>query len=69
MFEAAAAVHVDDAFNVGKKPALDKSQEVLSQKFTYGSVEELPFRFLGQNYQQDKNGDLVIDTKHYVENI
>ena len=69
MCDAGAAVHVDDALNVGKKEVLDKAQKEMQTKLTYGTVEELPFRFLGSNYRQEKNGDIVIDQKHYVESL
>ena len=69
MFDIATAVHVDDSLNVGNKKDIDKAQSVLAEKFTYGTVETLPFRFLGQNYKRDEHGDLSIDTNHYVEKL
>ena len=69
MCDAAAAVHVDDALNVGKSDVLDKAQQQMMKRLTYGSVETLPFRFLGNNYRQEKNGDIVIVQKHYADSL
>ena len=69
MYDVATAVHVDDALSVGQEKAVTKAQEFLNNKFTYGTVERLPFRFLGHNYKQDQEGNLSMDTAHYVENL
>ena len=67
MCDAGAAVHVDDAMTAGKADQLDKAQQQLEQSLKYGSVETLPFRFLGSNYKRLRNGDIVIDQQHYVD--
>ena len=67
MCNAGAAVHVDDALNVGEKCVLDKAQKELQTKLTYGSVEKLPFRFLGGNYRQEADGEVIMDQQHYVD--
>ena len=69
MYDVATAVHVDDALSVGQEKAVNKAQTFLNNKFTYGTVERLPFRFLGHNYKQDQEGNLSMDTAHYVENL
>ena len=69
IFDIATAVHVDDALSVGDKNSIDKVQKIMSTKFTYGSVEQLPFRFLGQNYKRDDHGNLSVDTDHYMESL
>ena len=69
MFDVATAVHVDDALNVGEKKAVEEAQKTLSTKFTYGSVESLPFRFLGQNFKKDDQDQITMDTDHYVQNL
>ena len=69
MCDAAAAVHVDDALNVGQPEVLDKTQETMRGKLTYGSVETLPFRFLGSNYSKDNTGDIILDQQHYVASL
>ena len=67
MCDAAAAVHVDDALNAGKKDVLDLAQSQMRNKLKYGSVEKLPFRFLGSNYRKEQDGSIIIDQQHYVE--
>ena len=69
MCDAASAVHVDDAFNAGKPEVLDEVQQKMRNKLTYGTVDTLPFRFLGSNYRKDDNGDMILDQKHYVDNL
>ena len=67
MCDAGAAVHVDDALNAGRKEVLDLAQSQMRNKLKYGSVEKLPFRFLGSNYRKEQDGSIIIDQQHYVE--
>ena len=69
MCDAGAAVHVDDALNAGKKEVLDEAQKKMNKKLTYGTVENLPFRFLGGNYRRGEQGEIIMDLKHYVEGL
>ena len=69
IFDVATAVHVDDSLSVGTKNSVHTAQAILSDKFTYGSIESLPFRFLGQNYKRDEQGNLTMDTAHYVDKL
>ena len=69
VFDIATAVHVDDALSVGEKDSIDNTQKVMATKFTYGAVDQLPFRFLGQNYKRDDYGNLTVDTEHYMESM
>ena len=38
----------------------------MSKKLTYGSTDQLPFRFLGINKRRGPEGDLILDQQHYV---
>merc|ERR1712197_272232 len=67
MCDGGAAVHVDDAMMAGKAKVLDNAQEQLEERLKYGSVDTLPFRFLGSNYRRLHNGEILIDQKHYVD--
>ena len=67
MCDGGAAVHVDDAMMAGKAEVVDKAQEQLKERLKYGSVDRLPFRFLGSNYRRQSNGDIIIDQQHYVD--
>ena len=69
MCDAGAAVHVDDALTAGKGEVLDKASEQLETRLKYGTVESLPFRFLGGNYKRLHNGDIIIDNQHFVDNM
>ena len=66
MLIAAAAVHVDDALNVGQAEVIKDAQKKMSKKLTYGSIEQLPFRFLGVNMRRGPEGELILDQQHYV---
>ena len=50
MCDAATAVHVDDSLMAGKKNIVETAQQEIGQKLRFGSLEDLPFRFLGLNY-------------------
>ena len=67
MMDGGAAVHVDDTMTAGKKQVLDRAQQKLEENLKYGSVDTLPFRFLGSNYRRLHNGEIMIDQKHYVD--
>ena len=69
MLVAAAAVHVDDALNVGEKEVVEEAQKKMSEKLTYGSIEQLPFRFLGVNMRRGTEGELILDQQHYVNSL
>ena len=67
MMDGGAAVHVDDTMAAGKKQVLDRAQQQLEKNLKYGNVDNLPFRFLGNNYRRLHNGEIMIDQKHYVD--
>ena len=64
MCDGAAAVHVDDTMTVGRAEVLNSAQEQMEERLKYGSVESLPFRFLGSNYKRTAGGDIIIDQQH-----
>ena len=49
MCDAATAVHVDDSLISGKKNIVEVAQQEIGEKLRFGSIEDLPFRFLGLN--------------------
>ena len=67
MMDGGAAVHVDDTMTAGNKQVLDRAQQQMEKNLKYGSVDTLPFRFLGSNYKRLHNGEIMIDQKHYVD--
>ena len=69
MCDAATAVHVDDSLIVGKKNIVEAAQQEIGEKLRFGSIEDLPFRFLGQNYKRGQQGELIIDCQHYVDSL
>ena len=64
MCDAAAAVHVDDSLMAGKQEVINKARQDMSERLNYGSVEELPFRFLGSNYKRGPEGEIILDLQH-----
>ena len=42
--------------------------EEIEKKFTYGSHENIPFRYVGLNLKEE-DGSLIIDQDHFVESI
>ena len=69
MCDAATAVHVDDSLITGKKNIVKSAQQEIGEKLRFGSIEDLPFRFLGLNYSRGQDGELVVDCKHYVDSL
>ena len=69
MCDAATAVHVDDLLIVGKKNIVRTAQQEIGEKLRFGSIEDLPFRFPGQNYKRGQQGELIIDCQHYVDSL
>ena len=41
----------------------------MSEKLTYGSIEQLPLRFLGVNMRRGTEGELILDQQHYVNSL
>ena len=68
-FKAAYASHVDDCLAVGDKETLDNTHNAMAKQLTYGEVQPIPARFLGMNISRNVNGDIVIDQKHYVDEL
>ena len=68
-FKAAYASHVDDCLAVGDKKTLDETHNAMAQQLTYGEVQPIPARFLGMNISRNVNGDIIIDQKHYVDEL
>ena len=64
MCDLVAAVHVYDSLIAGKKNVINKAQQDISERLNYGSVEELPFRFLGSNYRRGPEGEIILDLQH-----
>ena len=69
MCDAATAVHVDDSLIAGKKNIVEAAQQEIGEKLRFGSIEDLPFRFLGLNYRRGQYGELVVDCQHYVDSL
>ena len=69
MCDAATAVHVDDSLITGKKNIVKSAQQEIGEKLRFGSIEDLPFRFLGLNYSRGQDGELVVDSKYYVDSL
>ena len=67
--EVAYASHVDDCLVVGDKDMVDKTHTNMSQQLQYGDVQTLPTRFLGMNLSKNVNGDIIIDQKHYLDEL
>ena len=69
MCDAATAVHVDDSLIAGKKNIVEAAQQEIGEKLRFGSIEDLPFRFLGLNYRRGQYGELIVDCQHYVDSL
>ena len=61
--------HVDDCLAVGKKKTLEEIHSKMAQRLQNGETRTIPAKFLGINISQNSNGDIVLDQKHYLEEI
>ena len=48
---------------------LEQTHKEMQNEFEYGEVENIPFRFLGVNYKELRNGDIQLDQDHYIANL
>ena len=69
MCDAATAVHVDDSLFTGQQDIVEAAQREIGEKLKFGSIESLPFRFLGLNYSRGQQGELIVDCQHYVDSL
>ena len=60
--------HIDDSLSVSGDGMKKEVLEKMKKKFTYGSHETLPFRYVGMNIDETGNG-IIINQDHYVENM
>ena len=69
MCDAATAIHADDSLIAGKKNIIEIAQQKIKEKLRFGSMEDLPSRFLGLNYRRGQYGELIVDYQHYVDSM
>ena len=69
IIKAAYVTHVDDALTAGEEEIVDQAHDKMSHCLEYGEVQELPFRFLGSNYNRDSDGLLLVDQDHYLKEL
>ena len=60
--------HIDDSLSVSDDNMRKKVLENMKKKFTYGSHENLPFRYVGLNIDENEDG-IIINQDHFVENL
>ena len=60
--------HIDDTLEVASDDMKEKVLDPMKERFTFGSQESLPFRYVGLN--MDKvDGNVIIDQDHFVQSI
>ena len=64
--EGLSGLHVDDDFKTGSEEFAKNIEEPMKTKFTYGSHETLPLRYVGLNVSKVEDG-LQLDQDHYVK--
>ena len=67
MGDAATIAQVDDSPTVGKKNITKLAQQEVEKKLRLGSIEDLSIKLLGLNQNRYHNGELVVNSKHYVD--
>ena len=60
------STHVDDSLATGSPSFKAEVEKRILQKFTHGSSEELPVRYVGFNVKRLASGGLTLDQDHYV---
>ena len=60
--------HIDNSLSVSDDNMRKKVLENMKKKFTYGSHENLPFRYVGLNIDENEDG-IIINQDHFVENL
>ena len=60
--------HIDDSLSVSDDNMRKEVLENMKKKFTYGSHENLPFRYVGLNIDENEDG-IMINQDHFVENL
>ena len=62
------ASHIDDSLMVSNETMKEQVMEKMKERFTFGSHEDVPFRYVGLNI--DKEGEaVIINQDHFVESI
>ena len=60
--------HIDDTLEVSSDDMKEQVLDKMKEKFTYGSQDSLPFRYVGLNV--DKVDDkIIIDQDHFVQTL
>ena len=67
MGDATTTVQADDSPITGKKSITKLAQQEVGKKLRLGSIEDLPSRLLGLNQSSGHNGELVVNSKHFVD--
>ena len=62
------AAHIDDSLIVSNEEMRQQVIEKMKDRFTFGSHDKLPFRYVGLNIQRE-GSKVVIDQDHFVESI
>ena len=60
--------HIDDALEVGNEQMKEKVIENMKKRFTFGSQESLPFRYVGLNIEKEDE-KVTINQDHFVDSI
>ena len=58
--------HIDDALEVGNEQMKEKVIENTKKRFTFGSQESLPFRYVGLNIEKEDE-KVTINQDHFVD--
>ena len=62
------ASHIDDSLIVSNDKMKEDVVNKMKERFTYGTQETLPFRYVGLNIDKEK-GKVIINQDHFVESI
>ena len=60
--------HIDDFLEVSSDGMRSKVIDVMKRRFTFGSQDELPFRYVGMNIDEE-DGNVIINQDHFIEKL
>ena len=60
--------HIDDFLEVSNDKMRTEVIDEMKKRFTFGSHDEIPFRYVGMNLEEE-DGNVVINQDHFIEKL
>ena len=61
--------HIDDFLEVSNDAMKKEVIDQVKKRFTFGSHEELPFKYVGLNIENNEEGNITINQDHFIEKL